>query len=355
MTVQFSVRMLAGGKELDARLVPLLRAISSTGSLNQAVAALRLSYRYAWGLLGKATDVIGQPLVVMERGRGAKLSLLGEKLVAADQAANRMLAHELAGTAEDLNREVAASRRHPVRPLVIHASHDLALASLRDQFSDSKDLALDLHFRGSLECLADLARGACDLAGFHVADISGGAEPYRAPLRLRSLALVRFVTRNQGLMVAAGNPRNLRTLADLAASGARFINRQPGSGTRLCFDQLLAAARIRPARINGYQVEEFTHAAVAATIASGMADAGLGIEAAARQHGLGFVPLASERYYLAARAATLARPDAQTLLAALKDPAFHERVSSLAGYRATDAGKMVSVREVLKPAGGESG
>ena len=153
MTVQFSVRMLAGGKELDARLVPLLRAISSTGSLNQAVAALRLSYRYAWGLLGKATDVIGQPLVVMERGRGAKLSLLGEKLVAADQAANRMLAHELAGTAEDLNREVAASRRHPVRPLVIHASHDLALASLRDQISDSKDLALDLHFRGSLECL----------------------------------------------------------------------------------------------------------------------------------------------------------------------------------------------------------
>jgi len=347
--------MLAGGEELDARLVPLLRAISSTGSLNQAVAGLRLSYRYAWGLLGKAARVLGQPLVVMERGRGAKLSLLGEKLVAADEAANRMLASELAVTTADLNREVASSRRHPARPLVIHASHDLALASLRDLLADSKDLALDLHFRGSLECLADLARGACDLAGFHVADIPGGAEPYRAPLRLRSLALVRFVTRNQGLMVTAGNPRHLRTLADLATSGARFVNRQPGSGTRLCFDQLLAAARIRPARINGYQVEEFTHAAVAATIASGMADAGFGIEAAARQHGLDFVPLASERYYLAARTATLARPDAQVLLAALKVPAFQQRVSSLAGYDAADAGSTVSVREALKPAGGESG
>jgi molybdate-binding protein len=94
---------------------------------------------------------------------------------------------------------------------------------------------------------------------------------------------------------------------------------------------------------------------VAATIASGMADAGLGIEAAARQHGLDFVLLASERYYLAARAATLARPDAQVLLAALKEPAFRQRVASLAGYDAAHAGDTIAVREALEPAGGESG
>src|SRR5262245_7657332 len=99
-------------------------------------------------------------------------------------------------------------------------------------------------------------------------------------------------------------PRRIRTLADLASGRARFLNRQPGSGRRLMFDHLLAAAGIPASRINGYQSEEFTHAAVAATIASGKADAGFGIEAAAWQQGLEFVPLAMERYYLAARAAT---------------------------------------------------
>jgi molybdate transport repressor ModE-like protein len=356
MTVRFTVRLASGPEALDASLIPLLRAIGAAGSLNQAVATLRLSYRHAWGLLGKAGGVLGQPLVVLERGRGARLSPLGQKLVDAEAAAHRILDRELAGTTQSLNRELAASRRRAsTRALTLHASHDLALAALRDLLAGSKDIALELRFRGSLECLADLAQGHCDLAGFHVPDIRGASAAYGRALKLRSPALIRFVTRRQGLIVAAGNPRNVRSLADLATGGVRFINRQPGSGTRLCFDQLLAAARIRPQKIHGYQVEEFTHAAVAATVASGMADAGFGIEAAARQQGLDFVPLATERYYLAARAGTLARTDVQALLTAIRGPAFRRRVLSLAGYGASGVGETVALREALRPAGGDSG
>ena len=352
MDLQISARWLAANEELDPRVLPLLRAVARTGSLNQAVSSLRLSYRLAWGLLGKTERLLDQPLVVLERGRGARLSPLGEKLVAADDAAVRVLSSRLAPALRSLNRDVSELRRQsPARPLVIHASHDLALADLRDTLPRAKGVILELLFRGSLECLADLARKDCDIAGFHLPTSSGenGAhERYRPYLRMRALKLVRFVTRRQGLMVARGNPKRIRTLADLASGRTRFVNRQATSGTRVLLEHLLTTAGIPASRINGYQSEEFTHAAVAATIASGMADAGFGIEAAARQQGLDFVSLATEHYYLAARAATLARPAAQALIAALKAPAYQKRVRALPGYGTDGMGVAVSVREVLR-------
>lgn len=335
-------------------MIPLLRAVARMGSLNRAVSSLHLSYRHAWGLLGKTERGLGQPLVILERGRGARLSSFGEKLVKADDAAVEILERELAGTLQNLNREMGASRhRRAEKPLVIHASHDLALAELRNLLSRSAHAGPELHFRGSLECLADLARGRCDVAGFHMPDVpsdAGAFRPYLPWLRATSLRLIRFVTRRQGLMIARGNPKRILSLAGLAESGARFINRQPGSGTRLCFDHLLAAARIRPAQINGYQTEEFTHAAVAATIASGMADAGMGIEAAARQHGLGFLPLATERYFLATRSGTLSSVPFQTLLKTLKGPVFRKCWKALPGYEAENIGAVISVREALHTA-----
>jgi putative molybdopterin biosynthesis protein len=354
MDLQLAARWLAANQELDSRLLPLLREVARSGSLNQAVASLKLSYRLAWGLIGKMERLLDQPLVILERGRGARLSPLGARLVAADDTASRVLNKKLGGALRSLNRDVTALRRlAPARPLVIHASHDLAIAELRDSLPRARGVILELLFRGSLECLADLARKQCDIAGFHMPVPTTEEDPYvqyRPWLRTRSLRLVRFATRRQGLIVARGNPKRIKTLADLASGRARFVNRQPGSGTRLMLDHLLAAARIPSSRINGYPSEEFTHAAVAATIASGMADAGFGIEAAAHQQGLDFVPLATERYYLAARSATLARPAAQALLAALKAAAYQKRVRALPGYGTDGMGETVSVREVLRTA-----
>jgi molybdate-binding protein len=151
-------------------------------------------------------------------------------------------------------------------------------------------------------------------------------------------------------MVPHGNPRQLQTLADVADKGARFVNRQPESGTRLCIDRLLATANVRPERIKGYRTEEFTHAAVAATVASGMADAGFGIEAAARQQKLDFIPLVRERYLLAARRSTLARAAAQDMLEALRAVEFRARCKALPGYDTAAAGEIVSVKDILQAA-----
>ena len=352
MALKLSTRWFTGNMELDSRVMPLLRAVERTGSLNQAVASLRFSYRHAWGLLGKTERSLGQQLVVLQRGRGAHLSPLGEKLLAADDAATAVLGHGMEAALRSLNDEAASKpSRKAEKPVVIHASHDLALAGLRDLLVASGNVAVDLHFRGSIECLASLSRGDCDIAGFHVPDSEADDSayaPYRPWLKARTLRLVRFVRRRQGLMVAQGNPKRLLSLADLATLGVRFVNRQPDSGTRLCFDRLLASARVQPERINGYQNEEFTHAAVAATIASGMADAGFGIEAAARQHALDFIPLAMERYFLAARVATLARADVGTLLEEMKQPTFLKRVTALPGYEEQGMGEIVSVREALR-------
>lgn len=356
MRVGLAPKWTLGGEALDARVIPLLRAVAREGSLYRAVAALRVSYRHAWGLLGKAERAAGHPLVVLERGRGARLAPLAEKLLAADDAATESLNRELAETVASLNSALGGARPRATRErLVIHASHDYALLELRDEVASSGALDLELRFRGSLECLADLSRRECDIAGFHAplpADGPAALDPYRPWLRVRGIVLVRFASRRQGLMIAHGNPKGIRSFGDLVRGGAHFVNRQTGSGTRLCFDRLLAAARIEPARISGYGTEEFTHAAVAATVASGMADAGFGIEAAAHHHGLDFVPLATERYFLAAREALLGRPAAQSLFATIASASFHRRLEGLPGYDLSGIGERVPIRSVLSARAG---
>jgi molybdate transport repressor ModE-like protein len=346
-----SIRWLAEGQALDSRLLPLLRAIARTGSLNRAVAALGLSYRHAWGLIGKTERTLGRSLVAMDRGRGAKLSPFSRKLLEADEAATGVIERELAATVRALGRETPLTLdASGGTPLVIHASHDFALSELRDRVLAS-GIPVELHFRGSLDCLSSLARRECDVAGFHFPEPGAGSAafaPYRPLLRARGLRLVRFVHRRQGLMLAPGNPLRLLTLADLAERHARFVNRQPESGTRLCFDRLLAAAGLRADQINGYRAEEFTHTAVAATVASGMADAGFGIEAAARLQGLDFIPLATERYLLAARSATISRPALQAILSAMRETAFRKWVESRPGYEAAGTGDVVAAREVMR-------
>jgi molybdate-binding protein len=220
--------------------------------------------------------------------------------------------------------------------LRIHASHDFALAALRD-LAVKQGLAVELHFQGSLDALQTLADGHCDVAGFHVAitpSAAAGLGPLARPLRSRSMRLIEFATRRQGLMTPHGRAARVKTLADLARNGSRFINRQPGSGTRLLFDRLLAIEGIAARDIHGYRDEEFTHAAVAATIASGKADAGFGIEAAARAQGLHFIPIATERYLLATRDATLSRPAMKNFCQLLDSPACSRVLSKLPGYAA---------------------
>src|SRR5258705_11050655 len=141
-----------------------------------------------------------------------------------------------------------------------------------------------------------------------------------------------------GLMVKRGHPLKIESLKDLVDRKARFVNRDHDSGTRLLFDQLLTLHKIDEAKINGAQQMEFTHAAVAAYVASGMADASFGVEAAARQFGLDFVRLLTEGYFFVCRPAFLETEPMRRVLDIMKGNEFHQAGAALPRYVAANTG-----------------
>ena len=226
----------------------------------------------------------------------------------------------------------------------------MALAALRDRLAQADGLKLDLRFEGSLECLGALAKNQCILAGFHLAEglDEAGVAAFRRYLKPGTHALIGVATRTQGLMVARGNPVQIASLADLIRPGVRLVNRQRGSGSRVEFDQLLSGAGIPAESIAGYLNEEFTHLAVAATVAGGRADAGYGIRAAAAEYGLDFIPLLTERYYLACRKDLLGEPAVAQLIALLGGAEFSAILAALPGYGSGITGRSYSVEEALR-------
>lgn len=344
----------APGEAVDPRLLPLLTAIAETGSLSAAVAARGLSYRAAWGLLRTYEQRLGTPLVDFQRGRGADLSGAGKRLLDAQRQAEQKLARALPTLGVDFGGE-AASRRRYSATLSIAASHDLALAALRELRVDA--LQLDVSFMGSLHALQRFAEARADAAGFHVAlgadrssdrDTSRSLAVFKQWLDVRRDRLVHFVEREQGLILPQGNPARVRNFRDIAAKRLRFVNRQTGSGTRLLIERMLAQEQVLASSLVGFSQEEFTHPAIAATVASGAADAGFGLRAAAAERGLAFVPLVRERYYLAVRAADLDAPKLAPLLKALRAPAFARLARDYAGYAAPRAGEIAGIATLGK-------
>ncbi|MGH8600979.1 MAG: substrate-binding domain-containing protein, partial [Burkholderiales bacterium] len=244
---------LAGRDIIDPCLFEVLEGIRATHSLAGAVRAAGVSYRHGWGLIGRWSAEFGAPLAELTRGSGSRLTPFAEKLLWAERTARERITPHLHALAADLNRELGRAHRSSTLDLSIVASHDLALAELRDRLNGSERLTVDLRFAGSLDALAALARGTCDIAGFHVPRLISEsiAAQYSKWLRKHRWRFVHFVTRQQGLIVASGNPKRIAGLKSLARRNVRFINRQPGSGTRLLFDALLAANELQPAQIAG--------------------------------------------------------------------------------------------------------
>ncbi len=352
MNISAQIRWTLGNFEAEPRMVNLLEAVARHGNLQQAAQSAGMSYRHAWGLLENAATLLGEPLVIRQQGRGTALAPFGRRMLEGMVDINGSLAASLREGEKRMQDFLL--RAEPVEEMpskvVMHASHDLALAQLRDELLEHNGPRLELQFHGSLACLAALRRNQCELAGFHLPSIPGMrtlAAQFIPFLSLKGWRATRLLDRTQGLMVASGNPKKLKLLKDLAKSKVRFVNRQPGSGTRLCLDFLLSQQGVAPGDIHGYTHEEFTHAAVAATVASGMADVGFGIEAAAREHGLDFVPVVNEHYYLASRNNVLQRPGVRSLLSWLDSREFRRLVNSLAGYRSVAALQWVNAMEIL--------
>jgi putative molybdopterin biosynthesis protein len=228
------------------------------------------------------------------------------------------------------------------RTLVITGSHDPLLDEVADlmrrRWRDS--LVASSHV-GSMGGIMAVKRGEAHLGGIHLLDEASGA--YNAPYLRKyfpegGVALVECVERIQGLMVPAGNPKGIKGFADLV--GLEYVNRQKGSGTRILCDYLAKQNKLDTATIRGYEREEFTHTAVAAAIAAGTADAGMGILSAARIYNLDFIPLCEEQYDLLFAEDALELESVKRLLEVLHSPEFTRRLQALGGYTIHTPGEL---------------
>ena len=334
-------------REFDFQLVALLGEIEANGKITSAAEAAGFSYRHAWNLIARWEAFFGAALVAKAQGRGSSLTALGKRLLWAARRAQSRLEPELENLAGEFARQLNAALTDCGPALAVQASHDYAVGLLRDHCA-AAGADIDLQYKGSFEALAALRRGECDVAGFHLPEGRLGAlmeQRYAECLAPGDYRFVSFATRTQGFIVRPGNPLAIAALADLARPGVRMVNRQRGSGTRALLEFLIAAEGLDRARLAGYDQEETTHGAVAALVAGHQADVGFGVQAAAAEYGLGFVPACRERYWFACRAAQLASPAFAALLAALREPAFAAAVARLPGYAPLEPGKILEAFE----------
>jgi len=340
----------AEGSALDtAVLLSLLRAIEETGSIARAAQIVGLSYRYAWGLLREAESLFGHSLMQTGRGRGTSLSPLAEKLIWADRRIAARLSPTLDSLASELETELGKTLGNTGSVTRLDASHGFAVAAFLKQAGES-GVPIDLRYRNSSDAVAALSRGESDLAGFHVPlgeFESLTMEHYRRWLDPKAHKLIHLAVREQGLFVNPGNPLGIEAITDLARHPVRFVNRQAGSGTRTLLELLLERQSILPSQVSGFENTEFTHSAVAAFIASGMADVGFGVQTAAARFKLDFIPLVRERYFFAVRSEALEQAQMKQLVSVLCSTSFRDAVNQLPGYDAADTGKILTLPEAF--------
>ncbi len=251
---------------------------------------------------------------------------------------------------------VAARALRPLaqieRTLLAVGSHDVALDLLAGRLAAGGVELVSAHV-GSIGGLVALRERSAHLAGTHVLDPATDTYNDAAVRRYgpaEPVALIRLAEREQGILAAPRNPLGIASLADLARTRARFVNRQADAGTRILLDALLARAGLASTEIDGYDRIEFSHLAVAQLVANGSADAGLAIRAAARAFALDFIPVAWEPYDLALPASSLGEPRIVQLVELLRDPAFRAEVEALGGYDCAQAGAV----RVVEPAAVEA-
>jgi len=341
----------SGPRQIRNPLMQLLQAVREHGSISAAARALDLSYRHVWGELKHWEQTLGHPLVQGEQGQRAQLSEFGDKLLWAERQAQARLAPQIEALHAELERAFALAFDDRTHVLSLQASHDDALALLRTHAASTAQLHLDIHFTGSVDAIRALNQGRCVMAGFHTLEHpprgSLAQRTYQPLLKPGQHKLIGFARRTQGLLVAPGNPLHLRSLADVARLRARYVNRTIGTGTRVLLDELLAQAGLDATALSGYDRWEPSHAAVAHAVASGQADAGLGLESAAHAEGLGFVPLVHERYHLACLKSALEQPAMQALVAVLRSASWQHLLGTLPGYETAGSGEVQSLRTLL--------
>jgi putative molybdopterin biosynthesis protein len=288
-----------------------------------------------------AVGIVGDQVMATPISRGAGVIT---SLVRADGIVRIPRFSEGANAGKSVVVHLYRKRHEIERSIVVIGSHDLTL-DLLAQFLAEQGGGLRLVSAnvGSMGGLVALRRGQAHLAGSHLLDPDTGdynVSYVRRYLPGEEIVLVTLVGREQGWIVAPGNPKKMSGWADAARPDVQIVNRQRGAGTRVLLDYKLTQLDIDSKQVQGYQREEYTHLAVAAAVSSRVADAGLAIRAAARALKLDFVPLAQERYDLVIPKRYWESDRLSPLLSLLQDEDFRSAVSAMPGYDVTPMGQV---------------
>ncbi len=318
----------------------LTRKPASASDMIEAVISRRLNSSLKYREFVRARlGMVGGKMVAVPLSRGAGVV---SSFVKADGIIDIPQEREGYEAGESVQVRLTHSLDEIRSMLVITGSHDPLLDEaadlMRQRWPGSQVASSHV---GSMGGITALRRSEAHLGGIHLLDESSGT--YNIPHVQKyfpqgGVALVECVQRTQGLMVARGKPKNIKSFADVA--GVEYVNRQKGSGTRILCDHLASQSGMVTASVRGYAREEFTHTAVAAAIAAGTADAGLGILSAARIYDLDFIPVADEQYDLLIAEEALQLEAVQRLLEVLKSAAFANRLKELGGYTLSEPGRM---------------
>jgi putative molybdopterin biosynthesis protein len=330
------------GAELGNPLFELLEAVIGGGSIRHAAQTLGTSYRYVWGSLRKWEKVLGEPLISWSQGQKARPTRFAERLLWAERRARTRMQPHIEALRSDLARVLEEAGDEQFQLLTLRASHDLALPMLQQHVARAADLHLDIGFQGSVEALRALNDRQCHVAGFHVPALHATAPVFvralKPLLKPGTHRLIACSRRMQGLMLRQEHAELVSDFPDIVRKRLRFVNRQPGSGTRMLVDHLVQLHAVKPDGLFGPLGHvENTHVAVALCVASGVADVGVGIEAAAVQFGLRFIPLVEESYFLACLGSNIEHPAVQRLRTVLAGARWREILVGLSGYRPAPA------------------
>ncbi len=285
---------------------------------------------------------VGEKLVAVPLARGAGVITT---MVHADGLLRIPSLVEGLNAGEEAEVELLRPVEDVENTILCTGSHDLAIGVLEDQLKLSHpELKIAATNVGSLGGLLALERGETHIGGTHLLDTESGV--YNIPdikkiIPKVPLVLVHLAEREQGILVARGNPKSITSLKDLARPEIRFVNRQSGSGTRVLLDHELKKLHIAPAAVAGYEREEFTHMAVGVAVASGLADAGLGVRAAATALDLDFIPVASEEYDLVVARSFYESQRGEKLMKVIGSEGLKRVVAELGGYDCRRAGEVL--------------
>jgi len=331
----------------NPELVALLDGIANGGNLRYAARAAKLSYRHAWGVIKYWEQYFGHTLVALVRGRGAVLTTAGETLRETWHKTSERAHAALEDAAAFAQRGLESlTRQQDEGAITIVASHGLGVTTLADLLREQA-IEVDLQLLGSEQSLERYAAGACRVAGFHLPEGGLGARLWRRfqpRLDAKRDVLLLVETRELGFMTKPG--ANFGGIRDIAKRKLRFVNRQPGAGSRLVFDLLLADAGIKPAAIPGYHHEEYTHLAVAAMVAAGDAHVAFGTRAAAERFGLAFHLEVSEKYLLAVPREDIHRKPCALLQRLLGSTTYKRALAATPGCDTRGSGKLVELKQV---------